>query len=155
MCIQKNEKHHVAGIIALVLSVVAGPAFADKPPWAGGDKGGKAQAEDRGRGGQTYSFGGDERRIIADYYGAQVQAGKCPPGLAKKNNGCQPPGKAKQWHKGQPLGRDVAYFDLPKDLRGRLPPAPANHRYVQIAGDVLLIATGTGLVVDAIEDILR
>ena len=37
----------------------------------------------------------------------------------------------------------------------RLAPPPPNHRYVQVAGDVLMIAVGTGLVVDAIEDILR
>jgi Ni/Co efflux regulator RcnB len=32
---------------------------------------------------------------------------------------------------------------------------PAGHRYVRVAADILLIAVGTGMVVDAIEDIGR
>jgi hypothetical protein len=101
------------------------------------------------------SFSSDDRRIVMDYYGAQVRAGKCPPGLAKKNNGCQPPGQAKKWQRGRPLPRDVAYYDLPPELSVRLRVPPPNHRYVQIAGDILMIAIGTSLVVDAIEDIFR
>jgi len=30
---------------------------------------------------------------------------------------------------------------------------PAGHRYVRVAADILLIAVGTGLVIDAIEDL--
>lgn len=66
-------------------------------------------------------FNDDSRRIISDYYGAQRRAGKCPPGLAKKQNGCMPPGQAKKWAKGRPLGADVTYYDLPSELLG--PPA--------------------------------
>jgi Ni/Co efflux regulator RcnB len=32
---------------------------------------------------------------------------------------------------------------------------PAGHRYVRVATDILLIAVGTGMVVDAIEDLDR
>jgi Ni/Co efflux regulator RcnB len=32
-------------------------------------------------------------------------------------------------------------------------PPPAGHRYVRVAGDILLIAIGTGMVVDAIQDL--
>jgi len=34
-------------------------------------------------------------------------------------------------------------------------PPPSGHRYVRVAGDILLIALGTGLVVDAIQDLGR
>ena len=44
---------------------------------------------------------------------------------------------------------------VPQDLLLRLPPPPPQHRYVQVAGDVLLIAVGSSMVVDAIEDITR
>jgi Ni/Co efflux regulator RcnB len=37
----------------------------------------------------------------------------------------------------------------------RLPPPPPRHRYVRVAGDILLIAVGASIVVDAIEDIIR
>jgi len=102
-----------------------------------------------------FRFGEQDQRIVRDYYGGQARGGKCPPGLAKKGNGCMPPGQAKKWAMGRPLPRDLAYHDLPYDLMIRLPAAPAGHRYVQVAGDVLLIAVGSSMVVDAIQDILR
>ena len=157
---QSGRKTGLALALGAALMFCAGGVLAEKPEWAGGGKHKKAHQEERDRGDRqgttvVVGFGGDERRIVSEYYGTQARAGKCPPGLAKKNNGCQPPGQAKKWRKGQPLGRDVEYYDLPRDLRVRLPAPPPNHRYVQVAGDVLMIAIGTGMVVDAIEDILR
>ena len=35
----------------------------------------------------------------------------CPPGLAKKHNGCMPPGQAKKWRRGYPLARGVIFYD--------------------------------------------
>ena len=102
-----------------------------------------------------FHFGDQDRRVVRDYYGGEVRGGKCPPGLAKKGNGCMPPGQAKKWAMGRPLPRDVVYYDLPPNLVVRLPPPPVGHRYVQVAGDVLLIAVGSSMVVDAIQDILR
>ena len=52
-------------------------------------------------------FGDQQRVVVREYYGKQYSAGRCPPGLAKKNNGCMPPGQAKKWAIGQPLPRDV------------------------------------------------
>lgn len=98
-------------------------------------------------------FDDDNRRVINDYYGAKFRSGKCPPGLAKKNNGCQPPGQTKKWAVGQPLPSDQKHYNLPKDLLTHLPPPPSGHRYVRIASDILLVAVGTSMVVDAIEDI--
>jgi Ni/Co efflux regulator RcnB len=137
----------VAGVFA-----TSGVALAEKPPWAGGGKSG--QKEER-RGPGQFHFNDESRRVIADYYGTQQLAGRCPPGLAKKNNGCQPPGQAKKWAKGKALPPGLAYDDLPYDLLRRLPPPPPRHRYVQIAGDILLIAIGTRMVIDAVDDLLR
>ena len=154
--------------IGIVLALVAGGAFADKPSWAGEGKSkdGNERHEEKGRGNQgrdddrhgasvAFSFGSDDRRIVSEYYGTQARKGKCPPGLAKKNNGCQPPGQAKKWQRGQPLAKDIRYYELPQELRVRLPAPPPNHRYVQVGGDILMIALGTSMVVDAMEDILR
>lgn len=109
------------------------------------------------RNGLYLSFGFDdrERRTIRDYYGQQQRDGKCPPGLAKKHNGCMPPGLEKKWHKGRPIDQDTRYYDIPNELRIRLPVPPINHEYVRVAGDVLLVTVGTAIVVDAIEDIFH
>lgn len=143
-------------------------AFADKPDHAGSSKDrDRDQSKheegfdrqnnhsyDRDDGRSSY-FDDTQRRLIHDYYYGQMSQGKCPPGLAKKGNGCQAPGQAKQWSKGKPLAKGVVYHDLPYDLMRRLPPPPRNHRYVEVAGDILLIAIGTSMVVDALDDILR
>lgn len=151
----------VAMLVAAGLLVGSGTALADKPSWAGGGKPEKHEKRDRDqdrrddhRGGD-FRFNEDSRRIIFDYYGGQARQGKCPPGLAKKRNGCLPPGQAKKWQRGYPLPHDVVFHDLPRDILIRLPAPPTNHRYVQVAGDILLIAVGSSMVVDAVEDILR
>lgn len=148
--------------IGLIFALTASVASADKPSWAGNGKNKEkneqneqSHHEDRRNPEITFSFHSDDQRIVSEYYGSQSKNGKCPPGLAKKNNGCLPPGQAKKWHRGQPLTKDVQYNDLPTELRVRLPAPPPKHRYVQVAGDILLIAIGTSIVVDAIEDIVR
>jgi Ni/Co efflux regulator RcnB len=146
-------------IILLAAICFSTSALADKPSGKHGKKGEHQQGEskhgDHQESGGSYRFDNDSRQLIGSYYGEQVRAGKCPPGLAKKNNGCMPPGQAKKWAKGRPLPPDLRYNDLPYDLLRRLPPPPPQHRYVQVAGDVLLIAVGTSMVMDAVEDILR
>jgi Ni/Co efflux regulator RcnB len=150
---------HLAAL-ALSAALAAGPALADKPEWAGNGKGKGKKHEERveQHGSATASrFTEQHRRLIAEYYGGQqAQPGrKCPPGLAKKNNGCLPPGQAKKWGLGRPLPGDLRYYDLPRDLLMRLPPPPAGHRYVRVAADILLIAVGSSMVIDAVEDLVR
>lgn len=153
-----HAQHLAAFVLAATLSL--GSAWADKPDWAGKNKGGKGNdhavhQEQVGAAAGGHRFDPDSRRLVEDYYGSRFRAGKCPPGLAKKHNGCMPPGQAKKWAMGQPVPRDLRFYDLPKDLRSRLPPPPPEHRYVRVASDILLIAIGTRMVVDAIEDIGR
>lgn len=166
-------------VASTALLIASGSAYAEKPEKGNGNQGkNKEQSEQRGQkenrkgGGNekgnrvdegrdsgqggvsvSFNFGGAETRIVRDYYGGQVAKGKCPPGLAKKGNGCQPPGQAKQWQKGRALGSDVRYYDIPNELRIRLPAPPLNHKYVQLGTDLLLIAVGTAIVVDAIDGI--
>ena len=98
-------------------------------------------------------FGNNDRRIINEYYAPEFRAGHCPPGLAKKGNGCMPPGQAKKWYKGRPLPQGIAYYDLPPDLVYRMPPPPRGHRYVRVGSDILLLSIGSGIVVDAMINI--
>ncbi len=157
-------------VLAVAVSglLVAGSALADKPSWAGKgaaakDRGGEQQERgERGRGadegrpgkGATH-FGDHHRVVVRDYYGAQFQSGRCPPGLAKKRNGCMPPGQARKWEIGHALPRDVVYYDVPPALVVQLGQPPAGYRYVRVAGDILMIAVGTSMVVDAIRDLGR
>lgn len=148
-----------AALLVATLFAANGAALAEKPDWTGGGKAKHGKHEERNDSrrerGDALRFNDDSRRIIFDYYGTQARAGHCPPGLAKRNNGCQPPGQAKKWRIGQALPGDLRYHDLPRDILMRLPPPPSQHRYVQVAGDILMIAVGTSMVVDAVEDILR
>lgn len=169
------------GILAFLVAgmFLSAPAFAEKPERAGqddgkhekhkkhGDKyddsdhrsGGFESDDDREHGGTSVhvdvQFGDHDRVVIHDYYEERYSKGRCPPGLAKKNNGCMPPGQAKKWQKGRPLPRDVIYHDLPPKVVVELGRPPAGHKYVRVAADILLIAVGTGMVVDAIEDLGR
>ncbi|HET7776406.1 MAG TPA: hypothetical protein VFK74_08570 [Azospira sp.] len=118
-------------------------------------RGNDGYREGRREGGASieFRFGSRDRDMIRDYYGQSIHTKGCPPGLAKKHNGCLPPGQAKQWQRGAPLGRDVVIYDVPRDLSIRLGVPPAGYRYVRVASDILLIAVGTSMVVDAIEDL--
>jgi len=153
-------------------------AHAEKPEWAGHGKPDKeherrhTERRDKEHDARQYErrerheleqrramvelrFSDGDRRFIRDYYGAQMRAGYCPPGLAKKNNGCLPPGQAKKWHVGQPLPADLRRYPLPADVLIRLPMPPAGHEFVRVASDILLIAVGTSMVIDAVEDLGR
>jgi len=162
--------------LALVLGglLAAGPVMAEKPAWAGAGKSGKDQSMDRRdaqRGEQrevdTKSrregpsterrghFEDQHRAVVREYYTEQFRGGRCPPGLAKKNNGCMPPGQAKKWQVGRPLARDVIYYAVPQPLVLQIGLPPAGYRYVRVASDILMIAIGTGMVVDAIQDLGR
>jgi Ni/Co efflux regulator RcnB len=98
-------------------------------------------------------FGDDQRRAARAYYEPRWRAGKCPPGLAKKGNGCQPPGQARKWQRGEPLPRGVVVYSVPTSVQVKLGTPPAGHKFVRVAADILLIAIGTGMVIDAIEDL--
>ncbi len=98
-------------------------------------------------------FNEQQRNVISKYYREEYHSDHCPPGLAKKNNGCMPPGQAKKWRKGYPLPQDVVYYDLPSTVVIQLGRPPEGHRYIRVASDILLIAVGTGMIVDAIQDL--
>lgn len=160
----------IAGILA------AGQAIADKPPWADSGKGEKSERREKSENRQNRQrdddersrrddagprvkvrehFGDRHRTIVHEYYSEQFRSGHCPPGLAKKHNGCMPPGQARKWTVGRPLPRDVIYYDVPPALIVQFGQPPSGHRYVRVASDILLIALGTGMVVDAIQDLGR
>ena len=96
-------------------------------------------------------FGYSDRGVIQQYYGAAIGRGHCPPGLAKKHNGCLPPGHAKRYVIGQPLPPGIVWYAVPHDLVVRLTPPPYGYRYVYLDGGVLLLNLSTRLVIDAVS----
>ena len=163
--IDKKTNCTLAFVIAGIV-LAAGPVSADKPSWAGDGKGEKSEHKgksDNRKSGQRDAdersprehFSDRHRTVVHDYYSDEFRRGRCPPGLAKKHNGCMPPGQAKKWTVGRPLPRDVIYYDVPPALVVQFGGPPAGHRYVRVASDILLIAIGTGMVIDAIQDLGR
>jgi len=149
----------LAGILVLTAGLMMGGVSADngKGPKAKGKAAGQGpqgkNGPDRAADQRQRYFNEQQRAYIQDYYAAEYQRGNCPPGLAKKGNGCRPPGQAKKWAVGRPLPREVVFHDLPPEILVELGPPPSHHRFVRVAQDILLIAVGTGMVVDAIEDL--
>lgn len=156
-------------LLALATALFASPVAADKPDKAGGgkhkskpshekhDEGFKRYDEKHSQQRDRYQheryFNEHHRTAVRDYYVDEFQHGRCPPGLAKKHNGCLPPGQAKRWQIGRPLPRDVMFYDLPDHLYRQIGYPPAGYRFVRVASDILMIAVGSGLVVDAIADL--
>ena len=95
-----------------------------------------------------------DRTSVQTYYRTEFVAGRCPPGLAKKGNGCQPPGQAnKLWAVGQALPPVVIYEPLPPVLVQQLAPVPMGYEYVRVDNDVLLMEIASRMVADVIDDL--
>ncbi|OFX04162.1 MAG: hypothetical protein A3D94_06215 [Alphaproteobacteria bacterium RIFCSPHIGHO2_12_FULL_66_14] len=162
--------------IALLCAALASPAFAqkdkdDKPGRGGppdkattapgkgqgqGQNQGQGQAKGQGQGGPQGAvvINDRDRNSVYSYYRTQYAAGNCPPGLAKKNNGCLPPGQAKKmWVIGQPLAAGIVFYPLPGVLLAQLSPVPDGYQYVRVANDILMMAVGTRLIAGAVADL--
>lgn len=100
-------------------------------------------------------FNDQQRAYVRDYYSQAYGPGKkCPPGLAKKNNGCMPPGQTRNWAVGEPVPRGVTIYTVPQPVILQLPPAPYGYRYARIGGDIVLVQQQNNLIVDIIQGLL-
>lgn len=147
-------------VACLAITLMAtGAAFADKPDSPGNSGKNKSAVSNNGNSGNKHQsddsqpyFSTQRTTLIRDYFLQSQASGNCPPGLAKKNNGCQPPGQAKKWQKGQRLPADVTYYDLPSTLLNELGRTPDGQKIIRVGTAVLLINAATGLIIDAFED---
>jgi hypothetical protein len=146
-------------IITIFAVASAGPALAKKPDFTG--KSERYDTEYRDDHSDLTDamvnslhnyFNDDRKRLVRNYYSQHKSAGHCPPGLAKKNNGCLPPGQVKKWRKGHQLPEDFVYDDLPRALLRELGRTPDNYKVVRNDRDLLLIDIGTRMVIDAFEN---
>jgi hypothetical protein len=127
------------------------------PPWAFADKKDKGAKGKKGHSATVeVTFSGEQREAAQGWYAEKYGRGNCPPGLAKKHNGCLPPGQAKKRYEvGHPLPPGTRYQPVPAELSVRLGKPPEGYIYVTLDGDLLKLATGTLLVVDAIDGLLH
>lgn len=80
----------------------------------------------------------------------------CPPGLAKKHNGCLPPGQAKKIYRDAVVGHRVprdAVYVIPRHVRATLPRPPAGYRYA-VVNDQVVLVSDANIVVDIIRSII-
>jgi Ni/Co efflux regulator RcnB len=95
-----------------------------------------------------------DRYAVSSYYREEFARGNCPPGLAKKDNGCLPPGQARRmWVVDQPLAPTVVYYPLPPELFSRLTPPPVGYQYVRVEDDILLMQTASRSVVNLVVNL--
>jgi hypothetical protein len=140
---------------ALMVASAAFPAtaLADKP-----DKHKERRNDERAadRVQVTVTFGPREREAVRGYFVETRGRGACPPGLAKKHNGCLPPGQAKKRYAiGRRLPPRIVLEDPPPELVVRIGPPPRGYRYAIVDGDLVKLAVGTLLVVDAINGLVN
>lgn len=131
--------------------LIANPAFADR-------KRDRDMRQDERRGArderpQIQHFDDHRRTVVREYYVKEYHGRRCPPGFVRHGRDCGPSHYERRWVKGRPLPRDVVYYTVPPKLVVELGPPPPGHKYVRVASDILLVAIGTGLVVDAITDL--
>ena len=101
-------------------------------------------------------FASTERDLARIYFAENHGRGHCPPALAKKHNGCLPPGLAKKRYRvGHCVPSGVVIEALPRDLELRIGIPSPGYRYGLIDGDLVKLAVGSMLVVDAVQGLVN
>jgi Ni/Co efflux regulator RcnB len=103
----KNLLISLAAISALT---IAAPAAAKPGKGQSGHHAGKHQGKQSDR----FDRVGYDRRLLA-----RQNVRGCPPGLAKKNNGCLPPGQARKLGIGDRLPSYLSGYNIPDRYRDR------------------------------------
>jgi hypothetical protein len=112
--------------------------------------------------GKAHAHSGQVHGITANGHGrlyAFNARGQCPPGLAKRDNGCLPPGQAKKLYTvGQRYNRNFGnawtYNDIPQSLRSQYSLDQTN-RYYYRNGYVYQVDPRTMIVEQVISALLR
>lgn len=76
--------------------------------------------------------------------------------LVRKYYAMQPaPATGAKWKIGDPVPASAALTGVPDDLRAALPALPPGHQYVQLDGEVVLVAVQSRRVVDGVSRSMR
>jgi len=100
-------------------------------------------------------FTDPQRLVIRNYYSQQYKKAVVQPAWPKRTTVACSRVRPKKWTLGKPLPSDVAYHPVPCTVAVQLGTPPAGHKYVHVASDVWLIAIGTSMIVDAVQDLGR
>jgi hypothetical protein len=126
---------------ALLACAVAAPTVHADP----------SKGRGKGKGHDRIVFVDTDRSAVRTYWVDTYGRGNCPPGLAKKGNGCLPPGQArKRYYVGRALPRTVVVERVPVALVPRLRTVPVGYEYVVVDGDILLMNVASRVIADAI-----
>jgi len=140
---------HFAACIVMAALLSPESSIADKPATTKDKSKGQAERV-------VVTFTAGQREAVQAYFVEKHGRGGCPPGLAKKGNGCLPPGQAKKRYAvGRVLPNGVVTHPPPAELSIRIGAPPAGYTYVLLDGDLVKLAVGTKLVVDAIEALVH
>jgi len=140
----------IVGVLLAVTLLCPALGLAKKPEKA------KQKSEPTGDVRVIVTFDARHREVAREYFVETRGRGKCPPGLAKKNNGCLPPGQAKKRYAvGHRLSERIILEEPPRELVVRIGAPPEGYRYAVVDGDLLKLAVGTLLVVDAIDGLVN
>ena len=155
-----TRKHTL--IAALVATLAVAPAFAGPGKGHGKHEGKHAAVQQHGgkhHDGKHARRDDDRRDVVRNdgrryvYNDTRVMGNNgCPPGLAKKHNGCLPPGQAKKLAVGHPIPPGAVYT-IPPRVLSTLPPPPVGYRYAVVNNQVVMVSSGN-IVVDIIRSLL-
>jgi hypothetical protein len=144
-------------VAAALLVALAGSAYAKPDTGRGKSQESHGQkSEDHAQGpGQGQGKAQSDRRlgdreldIVRGYYSGK---NSCPPGLAKKNNGCMPPGLAKKnYEVGSRLADDVKIRRVPRSLRDLLPSLSDGQGYRFVDGDLGVVDLTSMVLLEAL-----
>lgn len=84
-------------------------------------------------------FSSRHQAMVRKYYETHPAAGKAAP----------------SWKIGEPLPPKAALSGVPDGVRATLPPLPPGHQYVQVDGEVVLVAMQSRMVVDGVSRAVR
>ena len=145
----------VAGAVALAVGT---PTLA-KP----GNGKGKQDTAHSAKPHGTHGSSKASKHLVITRNGGRLYAldarGNCPPGLAKKDNGCMPPGRAKKtFNVGQRYNRNFgnlwSYNQIPYDLRSRYD-FDQDDRFYYNNGYVYQVDPRTMLIQQVVSALLR
>jgi Ni/Co efflux regulator RcnB len=150
--------------VAILCTALTAPASADNDKDKGHGHGGpKVEKNDNDQGHGNSAIAVAPRQIVIidrdrdtvrTYYRNEFVAGNCPPGLARKNNGCLPPGRTNRaWAVGQSLPLEILYQPMPRELWTQLTPPPPGYEYARVDDNIVLISTASRVIAGMLGNI--
>ncbi|MDP9163191.1 MAG: hypothetical protein M3N06_03735 [Pseudomonadota bacterium] len=146
----------------LIFSIAAAAIALSATPALSADRGG------HGHGDREWQHGGNDRgdwrdgdrRYDRNRYGYRSSYRHCPPGLARKHNGCMPPGQYRhaRWSRGQRLPQGyngyTAYNQIPDRYRNQYNLDP-NNRYIYQDNTIYQVDPRTQIIQQILGGLVR